>query len=167
MLQPAAALPCHWLHPIQASEANTPLAESCGVCLALLTRIGSDVSKAVRLTAQSISEQSRPKSEPESALCLGVRLGLRVGPARTRAQHGPTALRWWPRRDGSSRRDLACCWGGLPGLPVPLVRRAAALRRGLAGLRPTCGEAGAQDGGASRCRFGQAPPWRLGRVGGS
>ncbi len=114
----AAALPCHWLHPIRSnpSEARAPLAESRGVCAALWTRIGFDVSEAVPLTAPSIpaatgsrdsvdvratgfcSEQSRPTS----ALRLGLGLGLRVG-QRTRANHRPTALRRLPRGDGASR----------------------------------------------------------------
>jgi hypothetical protein len=73
---------------------------------------------------------------------------------------------------GPSRRNLPSCWRGLPGLPVPLVRRAAAAR-GPAGLgegfarrawRPAGGEARAQDGGASRCQFGPAPTWSLDRV---
>jgi hypothetical protein len=106
------------------------MAESRGVCAALWTRIGFDVSEAVPLTAPSIpaatgsrdsvdvratrfgSEQSRPTGT--SALGLGLRVGQ-----RTRAQHGPTALRWLPRGDGASRSDEPeppCCWGGLPGL---------------------------------------------------
>ena len=56
MLQPAAALPCCWLHPIRSkrSEAKAPPAESRGVCAAQWTRIGFDVSAAVPFTAPSI-----------------------------------------------------------------------------------------------------------------
>ena len=193
----AAALTCNWLHPIQASEAKAPLAESRGVCAALWTRIGSDVSEAVRLAAPSIpaaggaratgshdysvdvrvagfgSEQPRPTS----ALGLGLRLGLRVGP-RTRALHGPTALRWWPRRDGASGSAEPCLLLEGTGCPGWRCHWCAAWRRGGGGCRirgrfarwawrPSGGEAGAQDGGASRCQLGQAPTWRLGRVGGS
>ena len=53
----AAALPGHWLHPIQASElseARAALAESRGACVALWTRLGSDASEALPLTAPSI-----------------------------------------------------------------------------------------------------------------
>jgi hypothetical protein len=192
----AAALPCHWLHPIQASEAKAPLAESRGVCAALWTRIGSDVSEAVRLAAPSIPAAGRARAtgsqdsvdvrvagfgseqpRPTPTLCLGLRLGLWVG-QRTRAQHGPTAFRWWPRREMGHRCpprwNLACCWGGLPGLAVPLVRRAAAWRGGSCRIRgrfarwawrPAGGEAGAQDGGASRCQFGQAPTVEVGPSG--
>ena len=143
----AAALPCHWLHPIQAT-AKAPLAESRGVCAALWPRIGSDVSEAVRLAAPRIPAAGRARAtgsedsvdvrvagfgseqpRPTSALCLGLRLGLRVG-QRTRAQHGPTALRWWPRRDGASRSvevepclllgegcpGWRCHWCGVPPL---------------------------------------------------
>ena len=136
MLQPAArcraALRLAASDPIQASEAKAPLAESLGVCAAL-TRIGFDVSEAVSqpcavpLTAPSVpaatgSEDSvdvrvasfgSEQSRPTSALCLGLGLGLRVGPRR-RAQHGPTALRWVPRGDGASRsvEPEPCCCGG-------------------------------------------------------
>ncbi len=34
-----------------------------------------------------------------------------------------------------SRWNLTCCWGGLPGLAVPLVRRAAAWRGGACRIR--------------------------------
>ena len=191
----AAALPCHWLHPIQASEAKAPLAESRGVCVALWTRMGSDVSEAVRLTAPSIPAAGRARatgsqdavdvraagfgseqSRPTSALCLG--LGLRVGP-RTRAVHGPTARRWLPRGGRASR--------SVEAEPSLLLERAAGaaratgaargrfaegpgrIRGGFArwARRPAGGEAGAQDGGALRCRFWAAPPWRLEAVGGS
>ena len=51
MLQPAArcraAVPLAASDPIQASEAKAPLAESRGVCMALWTRMGFDVSEAV------------------------------------------------------------------------------------------------------------------------
>ena len=57
----AAALPCHWLHPIQAT-AKAPLAESRCVCAALWTRIGSDVSEAVRLAAPSIPAAGRVRA---------------------------------------------------------------------------------------------------------
>ena len=89
------------------------------MCAAPWTRIRSDVSEAVPLTAPSIPSAGRVRAtgsedsvdvraagfgsgqtRPTSALCLG--LGLRVGP-RTRAVHGPTALRWWPRGGGASR----------------------------------------------------------------
>ena len=75
---------------------------------------------------------------------------------------------------GPSRRNLPSCWRGLPGLPVPLVRRAAAARgpAGLGGTLPAGHGARRaarrarklQDGGASRCQLGQAPTWRLDRV---
>jgi hypothetical protein len=58
MLQPAArcraAVRLAASDAIQASEAKAPLAESRGVCAALRTRMGSDVSEAVPLTAPSI-----------------------------------------------------------------------------------------------------------------
>jgi hypothetical protein len=134
--------------PIQASEARAPLAEKRGVCAALWTSVGLDVSEAVPLTAPSIpsaggaratgsedsvdvrvasfcSEQSRRKS----ALCLG--LGLRVG-QRRRLQHGPTVLRRLPRGDGASRSvsrggTLLAAGEGRRGCPCNWCRRAAAL----------------------------------------
>ena len=164
------------------SEAKAPPAESRGVCAALGTRMGFDVSEAAPLTAPSIpsagraraagsedsvdarvasvgSEQSRPTSAP----CLGLRVGQ-----RTRAQHGPTVLLWVPRGDGASKSVE-------PG-PYLLLGRAAGADpwHWCGGARPLWGpgfggrfsrwawrsaggQAGAQDGGASRCRFGQAP----------
>jgi hypothetical protein len=167
----AAALPCHWLHPIQASEAKAPLAESCGVCAALWTRMGSDVSEAVRLAAPSIPAAGRARAtgshdsvdvrvagfgseqpRPTSALCLGLRLGLRVE-RRTRAQPGPTSLRWWPREDGASRSaEVEPCLllgraaraGGATG---------AACRRLAGGLLPDSG---------ALCSLGMAPGRRRG-----
>ena len=68
MLQPAArcraAVPLAASDPIQASEARAPLAESCGLCAALWTRIGSDVSdsEAVRLAAPSIPAAGRVRA---------------------------------------------------------------------------------------------------------
>jgi hypothetical protein len=51
MLQPAArccaAVPLAASDPIQASEARAPPAESRGVCAALWTSIGVDVSEAM------------------------------------------------------------------------------------------------------------------------
>ena len=126
MLQPAArcraAGPLAASDPIQASEAKAPLAESRGVCSALWTRMGFDVSEAVPLTAPSFpaaqavetrsmcglldlarSSPSRgPRRLSASALGLGLGLGLRVG-QRTRAKHGPTVIRRLPRGDGASR----------------------------------------------------------------
>jgi len=167
----AAALPCHWLHPIQASEAKAPLAESRGVCAALWTRIGSDVSEAVRLAAPSIPAAGRVRAtgsqdsvdvrvagfgseqpRPTPTLCLGLRLGLWVG-QRTRAQHGPTALRWWPRREGASRPvEVEPCLllgraaraGGATG---------AACRRLAGGFLPDSG---------ALCSLGMAPGMRRG-----
>jgi hypothetical protein len=192
----AAALPCHWLHPIQASEAKVPLPESRGVCAALWTRIGFDVSEAVRLAAPSVPAAGRARAtgsrdsvdvrvagfgseqpRPTPALGLRLRLGLRVG-QRTRAQHGPTALRWWPRSGRASRsveaepssraagegcRGCPCHWCGRGARPLEGPGR---IRGDFSrwARRPAGGEAGAQDGGASRCRFVQAPTWRLGRV---
>ncbi len=188
----AAALPCHWLHPIQAT-AKAPLAESRGVCAALWPRIGSDASEAVRLAAPRIPAAGRARAtgsqdsvdvrvagfgseqpRPTPTLCLGLRLGLWVG-QRTRAQHGPTALRWWPRRDGAMSAEVEpwpvagegcpgwrCHWCGVPplggGVPAGF---GGALLAGH-GARQ---EAGAQDGGASRCQFGQAPTVEVGPSG--
>ena len=45
-----AAAPLAASDPIQASEAKAPLAESRGVCMALWTRMGFDVSEAVLFT---------------------------------------------------------------------------------------------------------------------
>ena len=156
MLQPAArcraALRLAASDPIQASEAKAPLAESLGVCAAL-TRIGFDVSEAVSqpcavpLTAPSVpaapgSEDSvdvrvasfgSEQSRPTSALGLGLGLGLRVG-QRTRAQHGPTALRWLPRGGRAST--------SVEAEPCLLLRRAAGA------ARPT---------GAARGRFAEGP----------
>ncbi len=129
----AAALPCHWLHPIQSSEAKAPLSESRGVCAALWTRIGSDVSEAVPLAAPSIpaagrahatgiqdsvdvrvagfgSELSRPTSASASASGLGSVHGPNTGPLPSVGGRGEMGHR------GPSRWNLACCWGGLPGL---------------------------------------------------
>ena len=135
-------------NPSKRSETKAPLAASRGVCAALWTRIGSDVSEAVRLAAPRIPAAGRARAtgsrdsvdvrvagfgseqpRPTSALCLGLRLGLRVGP-RTRAQPGPTALRSWPRRDGASMSaevdpclllgegcpGWRCHWCGVPPL---------------------------------------------------
>ena len=144
--------------PIQASEARAPLAESRGVCVALWTRIGVDVSEAVLFNCPEYyrrtgrrdsvdvraagfgSEQSRPTS------ALGLGLGLPVG-QRTRAKRGPTVLRRLPRGDGASRSVsrggtlLAAGEGclGCPGLPVQLVPergRVAGARPDSGGLRP-------------------------------
>jgi hypothetical protein len=101
MLQPAerccAAVPLAASDPFQASEAKAPLPESRGVCAALWTRIGSDVSEAVRLAAPSIPAAGRVRAtgsqdsvdvraagfgsdseqpRPTSALCLGLRQEL-------------------------------------------------------------------------------------------
>jgi hypothetical protein len=94
---------------------------------------------------------------------------------RTRAQHGPTVLRWLPRGDGASR--------SVEPEPYLLLRRAARATRatgaargrfaegpGVRGdfarwaRRPAFGEARAQDGGASRCQLGQAPKLLLERL---
>ncbi len=191
----AAALPCHWLHPIQASEAKAPLPESRGVCAALWPRMGSDVSEAVRLAAPRIPAAGRARAtgsqdsadvrvaafgseqpRPTSALCLGLGLGLRVG-QRTRAQHGPTALRWWPRRDGASmsveaepclllggaaRAGCQCATGPACGSLAEGWGCRIRGRFARWAWRPAGGVAGAQDGGASRCQFGQAPTVEVG-----
>ncbi len=99
----------------------------------------SEDSVDVRVTGFG-SEQPRPTS----ALSLGVRLGLRVGP-RTRAQHGPTALRWWPRGDGASRSaEVEACW---------LLGRAA---RAGGATGPACGRLAGGGGGGVQYRG--APP---------
>ncbi len=68
--------------PIQASEARAPLAESRGVCVALWTRIGFDVSEAVLLTAPSITAA---QADTRLGRCAGL-LGL------DRSSRGPRRL---------------------------------------------------------------------------
>ena len=102
-----------------------------GVCAAQWTRIGFDVSAAVPLTAPSIPSAGRVRatgsedsvdarvasfgseqSRPTSALGLCLRVGQ-----RTRAQHGPTVLLWFPRGDGA--------WKSVEPGPYLLLGRAA------------------------------------------
>jgi hypothetical protein len=166
-----AAVPLAASDPIQASEARAPLAESRGVCAALWTRIGFDVSEAVPLTAPSITaaqaDETRSmcgfarfgsaQSRPTSALGLG--LGLPVG-QRTRAKRGPTVLRWIPRGDGASRSvsrggTFLVAGEGCPGCPCNWYRRAA--RPDSGGLCPL----GMAPGRRARCQFGPAPTSRL------
>ena len=176
MLQPAAR---HWplaaSDPIQASEAKAPLAESRGVCMALWTRMGFDVSEAVlfncpeyyRRTGSRGSVDVRAarfgSEQPTSAL------GSRPRPPGWAAHTGPTrahcppsvAAGRWGIEVRLERWNVPCCCGGLPGLPVQLVPARGRFK--LAGARPdwgglcplgmALGQAArrAQDGGASRC----------------
>ena len=169
------------------SEAKAPLAESCGVCAVLWTRICFDVSEAVRLAAPSIPAAGRARATgSEDSLDDAGRwiwLGAAAPHVGSLPRPSPRPPGWAAHtgplpsvggrgemgRRGPSRWDLACDWGGLPGW------RAAAWRRGCScrirgrfahwAWRPAAGEAGAQDGGASRCQFGQAPTVEVGPSG--
>jgi hypothetical protein len=164
--------------------------ESRGLCAAPWTSIGFDVSEAVPLTAPSIAaaqaletrsmcgllDLARSSRGPRrlsasasaSASGLGSAHGPYSGPLSSAVCRGEMGHRG-PSREAEPRLLQQCCCGGLPGLPVQLVRRTAALpgpgriRGGFArwARRPAGGEARAQDGGASRCQFGPAPTWRL------
>jgi hypothetical protein len=155
MLQPAArcraALRLAASDPIQASEAKAPLAESRSVCAAPWTSNGLRRKRGrAFLTASSVpaaqAVETRSmcglldwaRSSPRRLSALGLGLGLRVG-QRTRAPHGPTVLRRLPRGDGASRSvsrggTFLVAGEGCRGCPCSWCRRAAALRRGLAGF---------------------------------
>ena len=189
MLQPAtrcrAAVPLAASDPIQASEAKAPLAESRGVCMALWTRMGFDVSEAVPLTAPSIPAAQTVKTRSMCGLLDWARSsrgprrlstsasGLGSAPGQTWAHCPPfVAAGRWGIEVRLDRRNHACCCGGLPGLPVQLVparSRLAGARPDSGGLWPlgmALGQAArrAQDGGASRCQFGPAPTRLSGRL---
>jgi hypothetical protein len=146
---------------VPLTAPSIPAAPAEHVLLAVRTRLMCGF-------ARFGSEQSRPTS----ALCLGLGFGLRVG-QRTRAQHGPTVIRRMPR-GGWASRSVEAEPSLLLGRAARAARATGAARgrfvegpgRDSGGLsrwarRPAGGEAGAQDGGASRCQFGQAPTWRL------
>ena len=99
-----------------------------------------------------------------SALCLCLGLGLRVR-QRTRAQHGPTVLRWLPRGGRASTSvevEPSLVLGRAAGAALPLVRRAAALRGGRldsGGLCPLGTAPGRRRGGRARRRSVALPVW--------
>ena len=96
-------------------------------------------------------------SASASASGLGRVHGPNTGPLPSVGGRGEMGHR------GPSRWDLACCWGGLPGLAVPLARRAAAWRgRGLPDSGALCslGTApGRRRGGRARRRSVALPVW--------
>ncbi len=152
----AAALPCDWLHPIQSKQAKTPLAESRGVCAALWTSIGFDVSEAVPLTAPSIPAATGR----EDSMCGLFDLARSsCGPSRLSASASASAS----GLGGAHEPNM----GPLPSVgcrgemghrgpsreaerPLLLRRAARAARAAGAGARPLCrGPAGL--GGGFAC----------------
>jgi hypothetical protein len=150
MLQPAArcraAGPLAASDPIQASEAKAPLAESRGVCAALWTSIGFDVSEAVPLTAPSIpaatgredsmcglfdlARSSRgPRRLSASASTSASGLGSAHGP--NTGQLPSVGCRGEMGHRGPSREAK-------PRLLLARGRAARAARAAGAGARPLC-----------------------------